>query len=153
MVWTMPREEVWRRSARGDWRTAHSEGWKAVGEGEAAHAGRQQARRRVLRKSVCKGMEESLPRFFRFFKKAGLVCFSSVVSGKAEKADAFREIFPALGEECLPPCVFRFLRLIILPLSGGGESREVTKRGKLRLFSPNGYAGREMFRKSRQIPP
>jgi hypothetical protein len=98
-------------------------------------------------------MEESLPRFFRFFKKAGLVCFSSVVSGKAEKADAFREIFPALGEECLPPCVFRFLRLIILPLSGGGESREVTKRGKLRLFSPNGYAGREMFRKSRQIPP
>ena len=115
----MPREEVWRRSARGDWRTAHSEGWKAVGEGEAAHAGRQQARRRVLRKSVCKGMEESLPRFFRFFKKAGLVCFSSVVSGKAEKADAFREIFPALGEECLPPCVFRFLRLIILPLWRG----------------------------------
>lgn len=100
----MPREEVWRRSARGDWRAAHSEGWKAAGEGEAVHAGRQQARRRrVLRKSVCKGMEESLPRFFRFFKKAGLVCFSSAVNGKAEKADAFREMFPHWGKNAFLP--------------------------------------------------
>ena len=76
------------------------------------------------------GHGEEFATFFRFFKKAGLVCFSSAVNGKAAEADAFREMFPALGEECLPLCVFRFLRLIILPLSCGGESREVTKREK-----------------------
>ena len=92
--------------------------------GEAVHAGSRREEEGCWVKSVCKGMEKSLPRFSGFFKAGGAGLFFIRCEWEAAEADAFREMFPHGGRMLFPPCVSVFLRLIILPLSCGGSQEK-----------------------------